>query len=255
MRKPSAWLCMCFSLLAYLPAKSQALPDTTGRWSIGVVVAPGIAYRTLSVTSTLPIASTIMHERDQWEDPRSNVCGQIALRYRLSPLFSVESGIGYALMGWQQRIDVSALTFGDMIDPRRGFLYPTSDIIPSSMRLLDSYHYVEIPVQVSLHLGRSRFRSVTSIGISTSYLVRYSHTVITEYADGSHHRSSTDQTSSFKQFGVFPTISSGVSYQVSDRMQLQMQPTFRYGVLNVIDAPITANLWSAGIAFGAWMRL
>lgn len=255
MRKPSAWLCMCFSLLAYSPAKCQALPDTTSRWSIGVVVPPGIAYRTLSVTSTSAIAPTTMHGSDQREDPRPNVCAQIALRYRLSPLFSLESGIGYALMGWQQRIDVSALTFGDMIDPRRGYLYSTSDLMPSAMRLLDSYHYVEIPVQASLHLGHSRLRSVTSIGISTSYLVRYSHTVITEYGDGSHHRNSTDLTSSFKQFGLFPTISSGVSYQVSDRMELQMQPTFRYGVLNVIDAPITANLWSAGLAFSAWMKL
>jgi hypothetical protein len=245
----------CTMLLAFLNAKVQAQADTTHRWSIGMVATPGIAYRTLSVTGTSAIAPTIMHKRDQREDPRSNVCGQIALRYRLSPLFSLESGIGYALLGWQQNIDMSAFTFGDMIDPRRGFLYPTSDPIPSSMRLLDSYHYVEIPVQVSLHLGHSRFRSVTSIGISTSYLARYSSTAITEYADGSHHRSSTEETSSFKQFGLFPTISSGVSYQVSDRMQLQVQPTFRYGVLNVIDAPITANLWSAGLAFSAWLKL
>lgn len=55
-----------------------------------------------------------------------NVSGIYSYQIKVSRKFSVR--VGFQATYFQKKLDWSKLTFGDMIDPRRGFVYQTNDI-------------------------------------------------------------------------------------------------------------------------------
>jgi hypothetical protein len=42
-------------------------------------------------------------------------------------------------------------------------------------------------------------------------------------------------------------MSVGIDYRINEKMNLRIEPTFRYGVLKIIDTPVTGYLYSGGI--------
>ncbi len=58
--------------------------------------------------------------------------GGLCTAYRLSERFSLEAGLGYARFGYAYSVDASELTFRDVIDPRRGFVYNSNTVLGGS---------------------------------------------------------------------------------------------------------------------------
>jgi hypothetical protein len=44
----------------------------------------------------------------------------------------------------------------------------------------------------------------------------------------------------FNQVNISPTASMGLDYKITSRINARFEPTFRYGILQIIDAPVTA---------------
>lgn len=47
----------------------------------------------------------------------------------------------------------------------------------------------------------------------------------------------------------------GIDWQMCNKFNLRVEPTFRYGLLKIIDEPITAYLWSCGLSFTCYFPL
>jgi type IX secretion system PorP/SprF family membrane protein len=60
----------------------------------------------------------------------TNLSGIYAYQVNITREFSIRFGVKATY--WQRKLDWSKLTFGDMIDPRYGFIYPTSEVQPAS---------------------------------------------------------------------------------------------------------------------------
>lgn len=195
--------------------------------------------------------SNYMAGRNSYEEPRFAYGGDLMCALDLSDRFSVEGGIGHALMGYQ--LNMEALTFGDMIDPNRGFIYQTNDVSFRAIRY--SFHYLELPVRLVLQCGKGRLRSITGAGLTTGYLLKSTSTLVTENADGSIDRDTNESGNDHNAIGLFPTFSTGASYALNDRLELRMEPQARYGVSRLFDAPVTAHLWSVGVGISAMWRL
>lgn len=217
---------------------------------VGASVSPGIAYRSLVSTAEDDLWNSLIAFRNDYEEPRFAYGGSLFCALDLSDKFSVEGGLGYSLMGYQ--FNTHDQTYGDMIDPNRGFIYETNDV-PRVVRY--SFHYAELPVRVVFHCGKGRLRWISAAGLTTSYLLKSTSTMITVDAGGSTDRSTSESSYDYNTIGLFPTVSTGVSYALNDRMDLRMEPQARYGMSRLIDAPITAHLWSAGLGFSATWRL
>lgn len=242
------WMASACSLGTLLSAQDAA--PRASKWTVGMSVAPSVAYRSLVSTEGDGSWDNFVAFRNSFEEPRFSYGGNLFCALGLSDRFSVEGGLGYSLMGYQLNMD--DLTFGDMIDPNRGFIYETNDV-PLAIRY--SFHYAELPLRVVFHCGKGRLRWISAAGLTTSYLLKSTSTMITVDAGGSTDRSTSESSYDYNTIGLFPTVSTGVSYALNDRMDLRMEPQARYGVLQLIDAPITAHLWSAGLGFSATWRL
>ncbi len=198
-----------------------------------------------------------MASRNGFETPTHALGGQLLAGYRLSENFLIETGVGFAQFGWQHRIDFSELTFGDPIDPRRGFIYSTgaNDALPERAVFIDKLHYVSIPLGACMELGRGRWRSTTVIGASASFLIDATHRSVVNHADGSRRAERSAQPFDFASFNLIPYLGTGVAFQSSDRWQWQLRPTLQYGAARIIDAPVSAQVYSLSLAAGVRIGL
>ena len=169
-----------------------------------------------------------------------NVC------FKVTNKFSVEAGLQYSNKGYSFKMQ--ELVYGDMIDPRYGFIYLTNGPTgPTKLKFVYNYHYFDIPIRAILCFGNKKLKLITSAGITTNLLVNATTTSISTYEDGNIVRKTSDQAYNYKTLNLSPSISAGIIYSINDKIHLQAEPTLRYGILKIIDSPVTAYLWNSGL--------
>jgi hypothetical protein len=47
----------------------------------------------------------------------------------------------------------------------------------------------------------------------------------------------------------------GLEYRLKNSFFIRAEPTFRYGILKIIDQPVTEYLWNAGLNIGVYYDL
>jgi hypothetical protein len=245
---PAIGLCLLGTVHA-----QDAVPDA--RWRIGASIGSGGAYRTLINTNGSELADRIIDGRNEREEWDVAIGGGLYAAYRLSDRFSLEAGVAYARFGYGSTVELSDLSFGDQIDPRRGFVYNTSDVPPASWQLLDRFHYLEVPIGVVMELGQGRWRSSTTLGVAPSFLLAAQGVTVSTYADGREDRESFDLPGDHASFNLIPYFSTGVSMHPGGRWNWSLRPTFRYGALKLIDTPVSARLYSVTLDLGVQFTL
>lgn len=209
------------------------------RFFVGLQASPDLAHRSLALVDRNPVSEVIIDARNRLEIPRMGLAASLVAGYRLSERWALEAGAGHALHGWAW--DLSTLTFGDQIDPRRGFIYSTADVFGS---IHQEFHYLNLPVRATLTLGKGRLRSISGVGASASFLYRANSVTVLN-----GERRAVEQDG-YDRFNLFPMISSGVTYALGANGALRIEPTFRHAVLKLRDAPIGEHPWSAGLTLG-----
>lgn len=117
------------------------------------------------------------------------------------------------------------------------------------------YNYIEVPVKVNYKFGDNKLRLIAGAGIIAGVLTSSNQTVITEFRDGRTEEETYPGRDSYNKANISSLMSLGFDLSISDRLNLRMEPTFRYGVLEIMDTPVTTHLWSAGLNIGVYFGL
>jgi len=242
-------------MILSLTAKAQLNKTGNSGWSIGVNAGAGVGYRTLYTNQSSIATETIKLTRDGREEPRVAISASFRIARQFSKRFGFEAGVGYHQTGWQYGSDLSELTFGDLIDPRRGFIYATDTEVPVEATFIDIFHYLEVPLAFTVTLGRGKLRSVSAIGIAPSFLVTANAVTDYIYGDGRTERSRYEPVESYKTLNMIPFFSTGLAIRSGTRWEFRLQPTVRYGLIDIIDAPITAKIYSGTLEAGVRLAL
>ncbi len=250
-----ARLALALLICATTQLHAQTEPAPSKRWSVGLNTGAGLAFRTLSKTENFPVSDVIIQRRNDREEPRLAFGLSGVVGYKLSKRFGFEAGLGYHAQGWVERMDLSQLTFGDIIHPRRGFFYVTGDEMPTSYIWHDTFHYAEVSLAATMSLGQGRWSSISTIGVAPSFLIAAKVRTTKEFADGRTVRSSDVSLQEFDHFNLFPFVSTGVAFRSGERWEWRLQPSVRYGAMQIIDAPITAHLYSGSLEVGVRFTL
>jgi hypothetical protein len=246
---------MMISFAAFGQEASEAKTSTEfKRLSLGLNISPDYCYRSLTNNDGSEFSSRIIDVRNAIEKQKIAYTGGINANYSLSKSIAIESGLQYSNKGYA--ISYSDLTFGDMIDPRYGYVYDTLGLtVPIATGIIYNHIYLDIPLRAIISLGERRLRYVASIGIVTNILLKATQTTVSESLNGDKKRETKTQLEDFKTLNFSPMISVGLDYKVNDRLNLRAEPTFRYGLLKIIDAPVSAYLWTAGLNISCYYRL
>ena len=217
---------LTFTLLAFLGFAQQRL-------EISISAAPEICYRTLLNNDGSENSTSIIHYRNENETVKMGYTGGLHLGYNFNERFGFQTGIQYANRGFStKKIDIA----GSLIDP----------VIPESFKYNYNYHYLEIPTKVNFSFGTNRMRLTTSAGVSSAFLIKQSRTYIGYYKDTTTRQDMTS-IDTYNRFNLFATISAGVEMRISPNMSIKVEPTFRYGLLKIIETPVSGHWYSGGV--------
>lgn len=241
------------AMLVSISTMAQPAPGEINTVLIGLSFSPDMAYRTLHNSDGANMGSSQLDDRNDRESPRFGFTGGLLMGYNFSSRFGLETGLQYAVRGWQSVN--SNPTFGDPIDPRRGVVQDGDNPLPSQITFRYHFHYLDIPLRAVFSFGTGKVRFISSLGVSTSILIDASQTSIVQYPDADTQRNTYSQDGDFEATNFFPTASAGMDYMINDKLNLRVEPTFRYGLVPINEAPVSSNLWSAGVNFTCYYVL
>jgi hypothetical protein len=242
-------------LLSYLP-DYIAGEEKPGRWSAGIMGAPGFSYRSLSMGNPGSFSKSLYNDI---ESGILSFSGRLMLSYRITERLSVQTGIDLVKMG--QSIEniylLSHSSYLDIITPESsavsnslGEISTTgSDVLLSGRRLYTEDKTGTIPATgyqpLSMDTGRSRvvqelqyihtplvfrylilsgkFDLLASGGIGAGFL-----------ADNRVSYRSGDEsimigrTGNVKNFGISGIAGIGIEYKLPNKMTVILEPRFTH---------------------------
>lgn len=205
---------------------------------IGFNISPDVCYRTI-VGSTN--TETIEEYRNELDIPKISYTTSVNILYNIKNYFSIETGIQYSNKGYQTK-DVD-LTSNEP-DPN----------VPEKVKTIYNFHYLDVPLKTNFIFGENKIRLITSVGVNLGFLVNDSQTNILFFSD------KTDRTTSpigqeFRKVNLSPFLSLGADYKINEKMNLRLEPIFRYGLLKTTETPLTDRLYSVGLNIGLYVGL
>jgi opacity protein-like surface antigen len=214
------------------------------RFYIGASFSPDYSYRTLTKNDdTLSSASwtRIKNLEDSIYKPKYGFTTGICFGFQINKRLSIETGILYSDKGYKT---VPILTIYDWSQP------------PAKATNIIKYVYMDIPLKANYTFLKKRLQIVVSIGAVLNRY-RYSRTkTIPETPTATFKEQVYKNTYDYNSINISPTVSVGVKYKISNRINLRAEPTFRYGLLGIDDKSYAStHLWSAGLNFGFYIGL
>lgn len=231
---------LSFSLIAWSQDTTKTTQNSNKQLFLGLSFSPDLAYRTES-------SNYYFTE----EIAKIGYTTGISARLNITKKFDLESGLFFSNKGYKNNF--YGLTFGDMIDPRRGFIYNTQNA-PSEVEYIYSYYYLDIPIKAVFTFGQRKIHFFTSAGITPNILIKATETSSITYQSGNNETNTQDAPFNYNHFNLSPTISLGISRN-TEKSILKIEPYYSYGLLKIINAPSTAYLWNYGINIAYYINI
>jgi hypothetical protein len=219
---------------------------------IGFSASPDMCYRTLENNDGSATSAMVVDIRNSYEIPKLGYSSGLLICYNAFKHVGFETGIQYSSKG--EKLINSNLTYGDILDPRQGFY--TQGATATKVIITSNYNYIDIPLRAIFTFGTKKVQFISSFGVTTNIFINATQKSIIEYENADTERKKQTQVyNNFKSVNISPTINIGFDYRFSKKMNLRVEPTFRYGLIKIIDTPVTAYLWSAGLNITCYYRI
>jgi len=210
--------------------------STTGfkRFQIGINISPDICFRTLNNNDGSYVSDIVIKLRDRDETIKIGYTAGLNFCYNITSYFGLETGIQYSEKGFQH--------IQTEFYPNQ----PDDPTMPDKAIFKYHFRYIDIPLKANFTIGKKKVRFFTSVGLTTNIFITEIQTEILIY--GNRKVIETNPTLfDYKKVNLSPTISAGIDYKINSRMNLRVEPTYRFGVIKIIDTPVSGWLWNAGL--------
>ena len=204
------------------------------RFQIGINISPDICFRTLKNNDGSSTSVGLMKSHNDRETTKISYTTGLNFCFNIIKSISLETGFQYSNKGFQTKM--MDLTFSG----------PPSTTLPTKSKSIYNFHYIDIPIKMNFSFGKNKIGFFTSVGIITNILIKNDQTMVLVYSDKTE-KATNPIIGNFKALNLSPIISIGVDYKINERMNLRVEPIFRYGVMKIIDAPVTEYLWNGGL--------
>ena len=205
--------------LGYAQDTTKANPKKEKRVFVGVNFSPDIC----SATFKNPVLDNLGLKAF----PKFGFTSGLNVCYLIKRYLSLNLGVQYSKREYEAK---SNLTFGDLIDRRRGFVYSTYEVFSGT----NVYQYIDIPMKANFIFGKKKTRFISSVGLETNILLKTTNRYFIAGENPNH-------------INLSPTISCGINYNVNNKMFFRIEPTLRYGLLKVSTGLATQYIWNAGL--------
>lgn len=203
------------------------------------------SYRNLTTSSEEEIVVEIMENRDDKESGRFNWRFGFNYNLRLSNKIFLKTGLRLASVGYKGK-KKTGLRWGSEHDGMGGWIPDPN--LPHEIQLVYDYWFTEIPIAGRFEINQKKLTPFFELGISPSIYMTTRIKSITDIGADSEFQNGDVQN--FNKFHVVGFISFGLNYALNDKFQIFGQPTFRYHITKLVDAPINEHLFNYGVEIG-----
>lgn len=208
---------------------------------IGINISLDNTFRKLKNNGGSSTVDDIIKIRNENETYKTGYTTGLNVCFNIKNNVGLETGIQLSNKGYQTKKE--DLNFGQA-NPKE----------PNNIRFIYNYHYIDIPVKANFTIGKRKVRFHTSFGITTNIFIKETQKTVLVYSD--HTDKKTTQTNfNYNKVNITPTISVGIDYKINSRMNLRVEPTFRYGILKITNDPLTEYLYSGGLNISYYFGL
>lgn len=212
----------------------------SNKFEVGAVLSNNIGYRFLKHNDSDPANDFVLEQRNEMEVPKHCYSAGITVSYKLNADARISSGIRYSNKGYQtKKIPVQSV-----------FPDPSA---PQKAKLRYNINYIDVPLLFSYHFGKGKWRFLAGGGVTTNVFLNERQQII-KYFDNKVEKTSEETEYNYNRFNFSPEIDLEVVFDAHERFYLYAGPTFTYGVLKIIDTPVTAYLFTGGINFGIQIK-
>ncbi len=211
------------------------------RVQIGINFSPDVCFRTLKNNDGNASSDLVIDQRNERETVKFGYTAGLNVCFKINKFVGTETGIQYANKGYQTKMQD---LISELPDPR----------VPKQSKFIYDFHCIDIPVKVNFTIGKKKVRFFTSVGVTTNIFIKETQKSVWVYSDRTDKKTSPTNFD-YNKVNISPTVSVGIHYKINDRMNLRVEPTFRYGVLKIIDTPVTAYLYSGGLNISYYVGL
>lgn len=217
-------------------------PDSanTKKYSVGISFSPDYCYRTLKPDAE---SKWIADRRDRTEIPKIGYTTGLNFAWAISKRFSLSTGVLFADKGEKtKKINYA---------PNPYFPDPTF----KNLTFIYHYLYIDIPVKLNYYLLTQRAQFFLTAGISPDIFITEKSTSIMEYTDGSTKKqTSAGWRNDFSKINFTCIAGFGFGYELTKRIHLKAEPTFRCSITSISKTLIKGYYYSAGLNTGIYYR-
>lgn len=211
---------------------------------IGLTITPGISYRALDANN-VRFGDALIDSRNSRENPRLGYMAGLNYAHQFSNRITVKGGVHFADRGYRVRQEFNSFgSFGEN-DPT----------IPDyqSLTATEHHYYLDISLRLQFHFSRGTWSFYGFAGGSTNIFLGYQKNITTESQDDSTETDITNESEAdFESLNVQALIGAGVSYQLSERFQLNAEPVFRHSLNSFVNERVKGYFWFLGLETGVY---
>ena len=230
-------------ILPFALCSQDAPVKEESKFSLGFSFSPDYCYRVLKPDAA---SQWIADHRDSIEVPKFGFTSGVNLDWHISQRFTLRAGMHLSDKGERIPIrDAVWITTSPTPDPT----------LPKRYSFNYHYLYLDFPVTVNFFILTKRTKLFLSAGISTNLFLTQMTTTYYEYENGETKRNRSFGNNGFNRINLALVGGIGLGFDISEKMFLRLEPTYRRSMFSIIDAPINGYLYSFGLNAGIYYQL
>ncbi len=249
MRKFCLILFMCLPFVLFSQTadtvKPNVLPkikDTTKthKFEIGFSFSPEYSYRTLKANGDEQ-SQLVKQSRDTMEIAKFGFTGGVNVAYRINKNIVVETGILFADKGEKTK----KMSFSETA-PGQSPIYITYKY---------NDYYLDIPIKANYYIQTGKLKLYVTAGVSANIFLTQKTTILQGHSNSDYEKTTFKVNPGFNRFNLAVLAGAGLNLKMTEKMNLKVEPVYTRCITSIINAPVKAYFYSAGVNIGIYYKL
>lgn len=230
---------LIFLMFVLGSAYGQDRKSSSKKIQIGINYSPDYNYRTLTINHKTQGATQVKDIRNKTESPKFGYTAGLQIALTFHPKIALNIGLQYSNKGYKLKEKPHAISESDLLNEQHYI----------ATRFKYTFHYIDFPLSISYLLGKKRMQMVASTGVTANIFIK-EYLSIFRNTESNQIYINLPSHYNYHKFNLSATISCGINYHLHSKIDVRLEPTFRYQLLKVINSDLSAHLWNFGMNTG-----
>lgn len=229
--KPILSLVILIFILSH--AFGQGHKKDSKKFQIGINYSPDYNYRRLTLNKENHDSKIDKEIRNKYETAKYGYTTGILISLAIHSKLAFTTGLQYSNKGYQ--IKKSSVA---------------NDLIVQAFKSTHfnySYYYIDIPLSMSYVIGKKKLQYIISTGLTANLFINDKKFQNNNFSSNYTYIQLFIPNYDSNKLNLSSTLSCGFNYRIRSKIDIRIEPTFRYQLFNTRNTDLSAHLWNFGM--------